>query len=62
MCKLKRGLVLNAGNKLKDLDHIKWLKEEYFSKKSVEFDYRESEQLLALQGPKAAEFLQKLVK
>lgn len=35
LCYLKRGMVLNAGNKHKDIEHANFLKEEFFPKKDI---------------------------
>lgn len=56
------NLVLNAGNKYKDLEHINFLKEEYFKNKEVILDFRQNVSLIALQGPESANVLQKLLK
>ncbi len=42
------GLVLNAGNKYKDYDHMKFLQDKYFKNSDLEFEMRESECLIAL--------------
>lgn len=57
LCILIRNLVLNAGNKDKDFEHMQFLKKEYFSNKDVEFEKRDDDSLVALQGPRSAEAL-----
>ena len=54
-------MVVNAGNKYKDLEHMKKLKQEKFADADVSIEYIEDSALIALQGPKAAQALQKLV-
>ena len=56
-----RHMVVNAGNKFTDLEHMKNLKETLFPKADLSFEYLDSRALIAVQGPKAAAFLQTLV-
>ena len=48
LCKITRGVVLNAGNKNKDMEHIHFIQQEFFKGKDVSFDLREDESLLAI--------------
>eukprot|EP00349_Pseudokeronopsis_sp_Brazil_P003892 CAMPEP_0202965114 /NCGR_PEP_ID=MMETSP1396-20130829/9204_1 /ASSEMBLY_ACC=CAM_ASM_000872 /TAXON_ID= /ORGANISM="Pseudokeronopsis sp., Strain Brazil" /LENGTH=359 /DNA_ID=CAMNT_0049687737 /DNA_START=135 /DNA_END=1214 /DNA_ORIENTATION=- len=54
-------VVLNAGCKEKDLKHLNALKDGEFAKKDLKIEYSESNSLIAIQGPKAAALLEKLV-
>ena len=40
-CIFISNLVLNAGNKEKDFEHMQFLKREFFQNKDVEFEKRE---------------------
>lgn len=55
-------MVVNAGNKYKDLDHMKIIQAKYFQDKDLSIEYIEDRSLIALQGPKASEILQTLLK
>lgn len=55
-------MVLNAGNKQKDLDHFKKIKEQHFQNMDVSFKSLDDYSLIALQGPKAHLVLQDLLK
>ena len=57
----KYFVVLNAGCKYKDLDHLKALREGEFAKKDVSINYFETHSLVAVQGPKAAGLVENLV-
>lgn len=59
--KLSSNLVLNAGNKFKDLDHMEFIKNNFFKDKDVAIEYNETEDLIAIQGPNAHKILQKYV-
>lgn len=54
-------MVVNAGNKFTDLEHMKNLKETLFPKSDISFEYLDTRALIAIQGPKAASLLQTLV-
>lgn len=54
-------IVINAGNKVKDLEHMKKLKETEFAGKDVTIQYIQDKALVALQGPKSHLALQSLV-
>ena len=57
------NVVLNAGNKHIDMEHITRYHEEEFKNKDITIEtHFEDKALIALQGPKAAEVLQKFVK
>lgn len=47
-CNIKRGIVLNAGNKYNDLNHIDFLKSEFYKNKDISFEYRDNDSLIAL--------------
>lgn len=55
------NLVLNAGNKYKDLEHMQFIKDKFFKDKDVGIEYNETEALVAIQGPNAHKILQKYV-
>lgn len=55
-------MVLNAGNKQKDLDHFKKIREQHFQNMDVTFKSLDDYSLVALQGPKAHLVLQDLLK
>jgi Glycine cleavage system T protein (aminomethyltransferase) len=46
-------IVVNAGNKYTDLEHMKKIKETEFAGKDITIDYLQDKALIALQGPKA---------
>lgn len=48
ICNIKRGIVLNAGNKYNDLNHIDFLKAEFYKNKDISFEYRDNDSLIAL--------------
>lgn len=54
-------VVLNAGCKFTDLDHMKTYKEKEFANKDVNIDYSEENSLVAVQGPKAAFLVEKVL-
>lgn len=54
-------MVLNAGNKLKDIAHFQKIKESLFQNSDIKFNPIEDCSLLALQGPKAHAVLQDLI-
>lgn len=54
-------MVVNAGNKFKDLDHMKKIQES-FPKDGVTIKYIENRSLVALQGPQSANILQSILK
>lgn len=54
--------VINAGNIDIDLAHFQQVMEERFKNKDVRYEVLQDHALIALQGPKAVELLQKLVK
>ena len=58
------NMVVNGATKHKDMAHLEHYLEQYKSSgsKDVHFEYLDSQQLLALQGPGAASVLQRLVK
>ena len=58
LCNFKSNIVLNAGNKFIDLEHMEVLKQEFFKDKDVGIEYREKECLIAIQGPNSAKLLQ----
>lgn len=55
-------MVVNAGNKFKDLEHMNKVKDEFFKGKDVSIQYIEDRSLVALQGPAAKDVLQKILK
>jgi aminomethyltransferase len=55
-------MVVNAGNKYKDLEHMNNIKSEFFKGKDVSIQYIEDRSLIALQGPAAKDVLQKILK
>ena len=60
-CGLISNLVLNAGNKFKDLEHMQFIKDKYFKDKDVGIEYNEKDALVAIQGPNAHKILQNYV-
>ena len=61
-CLLRSGLVLNGGNKWKDLAHFEQIKTQFFQKRDLKIEHLENEGLIAVQGPQATNILQKLFK
>lgn len=62
MCLLISGIVLNGGNKFRDLQHFSEVIKTYRDPLDLKIDHLEKQSLIAVQGPKAAEILQKLFK
>lgn len=62
MCYLISGIVLNGGNKFKDLQHFEQVKNSSFASSDLKIEYLEQQSLIAVQGPRAAEILQNLFK
>lgn len=54
-------MVVNAGNKYGDLEHMFRVRDEYFPGSDLKIDHLQDRALVALQGPKAAQALQSLV-
>ena len=55
-------MVLNAGNKHKDMAHFQKIKEESFKNADISFKYLDDYSLVALQGPKAHQVLADILK
>ncbi len=55
-------MVLNAGNKFKDVAHFQQIKEAFFKNSELSFKYLEDYSLVALQGPKAHLVFHDLIK
>lgn len=55
------NVVLNAGNKITDLEHAKNIQASEFGGLDLALEYVEDESLIAIQGPRAVEIIQKLV-
>lgn len=54
-------MVINAGCKDKDLAHMRHILDTEFADKDVTMEYSEENALVAVQGPKAASYLEELV-
>lgn len=54
-------MVVNAGNKYGDLDHMFKVKRDFFPNDDITINHIQDRALIALQGPKAVLALQKLV-
>lgn len=54
-------MVVNAGNKYGDLEHMFKVKQEFFPSSDITINHLQDRALIALQGPKAHIALQKLV-
>ena len=61
-CDFKRNMVINGANKFIDLEHFEQVKSELFKNKDVKIEHLTNKSLIAVQGPKSAEILQKLFK
>lgn len=59
---LRSHAVLNAGNVEIDMKHFKAVLEQEFKNKDVSLEFLGDRALVAIQGPKAAGMVQKLVK
>jgi aminomethyltransferase len=62
LCNLIRNLVINGANKEKDLIHMEKVRQMIFSKSDITIEHRTEDALIALQGPKSAQILQKYLK
>lgn len=56
------NIVLNAGNKLKDLNHFYSIIKNEFPLSDIKINYKDCYSLIALQGPKTHEIVQSFVK
>jgi aminomethyltransferase len=55
-------MVLNGGNKWKDLEHFEEVRRREYGNADIKIEHLEDQSLVAVQGPYAAEALQKLFK
>ena len=54
-------MVINAGCKVKDLAHMRHILDTEFADRDVTMEYSEENALVAVQGPKAASYIEELV-
>jgi len=55
------NMVVNAGNKYGDLEHMFRVRDEFFPNSDLKIEHLQDKALVALQGPKSAQVLQALV-